>query len=56
MVGTKAIAFAKAQPFKIRISKSPDFKWSDFRSPLYHKVDKNKTSLDQFQDCCKDCF
>ena len=28
-------AMARAQPFEIRPSKSPDFKWSDFRSPLY---------------------
>ena len=39
MVGTIAIAIAKAQqfetkPFEIRPSKSPNFKWSDFRSPL----------------------
>ena len=33
MVG--AIAIAKTQPFEIQPSKSPDFKLSDFRSPLY---------------------
>ena len=46
MVGTKAIAIGKARPFENRtiwnqtFKKSgfqmfPDFKWSDFRSPLY---------------------
>ena len=35
MVGTLAIAIAKAQPFGILPSKSPDFKLWDFRSPLY---------------------
>ena len=42
MVGTKAIAIAKALPFEnLGPSKSPDFKMfldfecSDFRSPLY---------------------
>ena len=34
MVGTIAIAMAKARPFEIHPSKSPDFKWLDFRSPL----------------------
>ena len=33
MVGT--IAIAKARPFEIRSSKSPKFKWSDFRSILW---------------------
>ena len=35
MVGTIAIVEAKAQPFEIQPSKSPDFKWTDFRSPVY---------------------
>ena len=35
MVGTIATAKAKARPFEIRPSKSPNFKWSDFRSQLY---------------------
>ena len=35
MVGTIAIATAKDGPFKFRPSKSTDFKWSKFRSPLY---------------------
>ena len=40
MVGTIALAIAKARSFEIRSSKTgfqmfPDFEWSDFRSPLY---------------------
>ena len=34
MVGTKAMDIATAKPFEIGLSKSPDFKWSVFRSPL----------------------
>ena len=32
--GWVVIAIAKARSFEIQPSKSPDFKWSDFRSPL----------------------
>ena len=42
MVGT--IAVAKAQPFEIWPPKSLDFKWSDFRSPLYFKLFSSQTS------------
>ena len=35
MVETIALYIAKTQLFEIRPSKSVDFKWSDFRSPLY---------------------
>ena len=33
---TIAIARALPQPFEIRPSKTPDFKWSDLRFPLYY--------------------
>ena len=45
MVGTIAIAISKAQPFEIPASKSPDFKWSDFRSPMYFTLGVYSTKL-----------
>ena len=40
----ETIAIAKAQPFDIQPSKSPDFKWPDFKSPLCTQLSRISTA------------
>ena len=48
MVGAIATAIVKAWPFEIRPSKSPDFEWSDFRSPKYYLVSTKYFDISNF--------